>query len=130
MLVVDASFAITAALTSEGLERLRGRDAVAPALLWSEAFSVLHEMAWRGEISTELAEASRARLGTAPIRLRRLPRLYSLAGELATQFGWAKTYDAEYVALARLLDCPLLTVDEKLARTAARQVTVLAPASL
>ena len=35
MLVVDASFAIEASLVLNGFERLRGRDAIAPALMWS-----------------------------------------------------------------------------------------------
>ena len=30
--------------------------------------------------------------------------------------GWAQTYDAEYLALARLLRCRLLTTDAKLKR--------------
>lgn len=41
------------------------------------------------------------------------------------------SYDAVYVALARILDCPLLTTDRRLASTASRQLgvalTVLPP---
>jgi len=117
-------------MTPNGLDRLVGRGAIAPALLWSEATSVLHELQWRRAISSELAEAALEKLGQAPIRVRRSARLRIEAWRLATRFGWAKTYDAEYVALARLLDCPLLTIDAKLARAVAREVRVIGPADL
>ena len=43
---------------------------------------------------------------------RRSPkRLGEEAWRVADELGWAKTYDAEYVALARLLDCRLVTLD-------------------
>ncbi len=130
MLVVDASFVVSALLTPDGLARLKGHGAVAPPLLWSETTSVLHEMRWRNAISPALAETAFGRLRQVPIALRKPARLYREAWTIATQFGWAKTYDAEYVALARLLDCPLLTIDAKLARTAVREVRLLAPADL
>ena len=40
---------------------------------------------------------------------------------------WARTYDAEYVALAHLLSSRLLTLDARLRRTASRLVEVLGP---
>jgi predicted nucleic acid-binding protein len=40
------------------------------------------------------------------------------------------TYDAEYVALARLLGCRLFTVDERLRRGAGRLVEVVGPREL
>jgi predicted nucleic acid-binding protein len=49
---------------------------------------------------------------------------------LLDAFGWAKTYDAEYVALAKLLDCRLLTVDGRLRRGADRLGFVITPAEL
>jgi len=44
--------------------------------------------------------------------------------------GWAKTYDAEYVALARLLSCRLVTLDARLRRGADRLGFVVAPQEL
>lgn len=95
MLVVDASFVVGASLTQDGLDRLVGREAVAPALLWSEATSVLHELRWRNAISSDLAEGAFRKLGRAAIRVRRPAQLRREAWEIATRLGWAKTYDAE-----------------------------------
>lgn len=129
-LVVDASVAVYAALTDDGFDRLRAVDLVAPPLLWSEALSTLREHLWRGDISREQAEASRSSLLDAPIR-RRAPRaLYTEAWRIASELGWAKTYDAEYVALARLLGCRLLTLDGRLRRGAARLADVIGPTEL
>ena len=66
----------------------------------------------------------------APIRRRRPPRLHREAWKVADELGWAKTYDAEYVALARILRCPLLTIDARLKRGASRLVRVVGPADL
>jgi predicted nucleic acid-binding protein len=35
---------------------------------------------------------------------------------VADELGWAKTYDAQYVALTRMLNCRLMSVDERLLR--------------
>ena len=48
MLVIDASAAVQASLPSDGFALLDREELVAPALLWSEVPSVLHEMAERG----------------------------------------------------------------------------------
>ncbi len=53
-----------------------------------------------------------------------------MAIELARDLGWAKTYDAEYVALARLLKAPLVTIDGRLARAVGNLVQIIAPADL
>jgi predicted nucleic acid-binding protein len=50
--------------------------------------------------------------------------------DVAEELGWAKTYDAEYVALARLLQCRLVTLDARLRRGADRLGFVIAPSEL
>jgi predicted nucleic acid-binding protein len=130
MLVVDASAALYAAASPEGFSRIVGHDLVAPPLMWSEALSVLHEGKWRDEASTELALTTRDRLLVAPIGRHEPDELYTEAWRVADELGWAKTYDAEYVALARLLGCSLLTADERLHRGAYRVVTVIGPTEL
>ncbi|MGH9115142.1 MAG: hypothetical protein ACRDWW_04860 [Acidimicrobiales bacterium] len=56
-----------------------------------------------------------------------------MAGEawrLAEELGWAKTYGAEYVALARLLRCRLVTLDRRLRRGTERLGFVVGPGEL
>lgn len=52
------------------------------------------------------------------------------AWKIADEFGWGRTYDAEYVALARLLDCRLVTLDAHLRRGTDRLGIVITPAEL
>jgi predicted nucleic acid-binding protein len=81
-----------------------------------EASSVLHEMVWRGEIDAERGRLMLSRILADPVDLVAPEGLADAAWDIAEQFGWAKTYDAHYVALARLLDCRLVTLDERLLR--------------
>jgi predicted nucleic acid-binding protein len=70
----------------------------------TEASSALHEMAWRGEITKPRAKTMLDRLLKAPVELRTPDGLVQAAWNVADELGWAKTYDAHYVALARLLN--------------------------
>ncbi|HLE43939.1 MAG TPA: type II toxin-antitoxin system VapC family toxin [Methylomirabilota bacterium] len=130
MLVVDASVAVHASLAADGFALLRGETLAAPALLWSEVPSVLHELAWRGSVSRQLAREALARFLAASVVPRRPSRLTSQAWDIADRFGWAKTYDAEYVALAHLLRCRLLTLDARLRRSASGLIEVVGPSEL
>jgi predicted nucleic acid-binding protein len=98
--------------------------------MWSEASSVLHELRWRKEISGELATIALDRLGAAEVSPRRPKGLIEEAWRVADRLGWAKTYDAEYLALARLLKCRLLTTDMKLKAAGSGLVNVIGPADL
>ena len=98
--------------------------------MWSEASSALHELLWRREISDDLAETALKRLVNADIRPRRPNGLTDTAWGIAELLGWAKTYDAEYLALARLLRCRLLTTDAKLKGAGSRVVEVIGPTEL
>ncbi len=129
-LVVDAGIAVVAALAEGGFSNLAAEDPVAPALMWSEGRSALHELLWRREISLDDALVARAQLEACPISLRTDPRLGEEAWRLADQLGWAKTYDAEYVALAQLLGCRLVTLDARLHRSATALGFVISPTEL
>jgi predicted nucleic acid-binding protein len=130
-LVVDASYAVRACAAGTGFERLREQhELAAPPLMWSETMSVLHEAMWRGDVSRPNAERALQQLDVAPIAARRPRRLASLAWELADELGWAKTYEAEYLALAQLLGTHVLTVDSRLRRGADRLGLVVLPSEL
>jgi predicted nucleic acid-binding protein len=99
-------------------------------LLWSETASVIHELRWRREISEDLTSRAFTALLSAPVK-RRVPRqLYREAWRIADDLGWARTHDAEYVALARILGCRLFTVDDRLRRGAGRLVGIVGPRDL
>ena len=130
MIVLDATVAVDAALMPRRLEQLMRHSPVAPALLWSETTSVLRELVWRDRLSAEEAQGALDRLLDARIERRAPRRLYEEATVLARELGWAKTYDAEYVALARILGCRLVTLDGRLRRGAARFAEIVGPTEL
>lgn len=130
MLVVDASVAVAACHTPVGFARLQGHDLVAPQLMLVEASSVLHEMAWREEITKARAKTMLERLLKAPVTIRRPTSMIETAWRVADELGWAKVYDAQYVALAQLLGCRLVTVDERPFRGVARLGVAVRPREL
>jgi predicted nucleic acid-binding protein len=128
VLVVDAAVAVNASYG--GLGPVRGQDLVTPPLMWAEARSALHQAVWRGEVSPEEGLELLAALQRLPIRSRNPTRLGQTAWRLADELGWAKTYDAEYLALAELLGCRVVTVDNRLRRGADRLGLVVLPTEL
>jgi predicted nucleic acid-binding protein len=129
-LVLDATIVVAACLGRAGFHELPDEDLLAPPLLWPEARSVLHLAAWRGRIPQEYLAEALQRLERAPIRSRNPSRLGSEAWRLADELGWGRTYDAEYVALASLLRCRMVTLDERLRRGADRLGFVVSPTEL
>jgi predicted nucleic acid-binding protein len=126
-LVIDASVAVKAALAEQWATRWRREPLAAPTLLWSEAASALRQLVVRGEISAAEAANALSWLVSAAITPHPSPGLVSEAIALAEELGWAKTYDAEYVVLARRLDAMLVTGDARLQRGASRVATVVGP---
>lgn len=108
-----------AARAVSGFDRLRD-ELVAPPLMWSESRSVLHRAVWRGLLPREDAEVALTRLEGAPVRPENPKDLGRTTWRLADELNWAKTYDAEYLALARLLGAPLLSLDARMRRAAER----------
>jgi predicted nucleic acid-binding protein len=111
-LVAQSSKALVTMISSEQLH--------VPHLLNYEFSNTLQGLVLGKKISSPRAEG--ARLVKQNLSLTRRPdqghpdqvtggRAWDLRGNL-------NAYDATYVALAEILDCPLVTTDEKIARTA------------
>ena len=121
-LVVDANVIVQLSLAGGSLGPLAGHDLVAPPLLMSEVTSSLSEMVFRSEIPTGPARHAVALLPTLGIRLVQTEDLYLRSWDVARQLGWAKSYDAEYVALALSTRSPLVTLDARMRRGASHLV--------
>lgn len=128
VLVLDSSIVLRAAVA--GSLNLPGWDFVAPRLLWSEVLSALHEATWRGEITPDTARQAREAFADMAIRPYEGDDLAALAWTIADELGLAKTYDAEFLALARLLGTKVLTTDARLRRGADRTGLVVGPTEL
>jgi predicted nucleic acid-binding protein len=121
---------MNAALVSDafaGWERVR---LVAPTLMWSEAASGLSQMFRRGEIGRTAVQDAVARLLAANIEAVDSRELVAEASEVAQELGCAKTYDAEYVVLARRLEIPLLTLDARLRSSVKALIDAVSPAEV
>lgn len=130
LLVVDSSAALRAGLSSQAAAELRGHELIGPPLLWSEVHSAVHEATWRGELDREGAGRALAGFSGLGIGRRMPPGLYEHACELADALGWAKTYDAEFLALARLERAVVLTTDARMRRRAGGTGLVIHPGEL
>jgi predicted nucleic acid-binding protein len=118
--VVDAS-AVVAALTDSGRDgawaaaQLAADDLAAPHLMPVEAANVLRRAVIAGDLSADLATLAHADL--LQLRVELFPydahaeRIWELRANLTT-------YDAWYVALAEALSVALVTLDERVARSA------------
>ncbi|MGH3452667.1 MAG: type II toxin-antitoxin system VapC family toxin [Haloechinothrix sp.] len=67
-----------------------------------------------------MGDRSLSILESGRVRERGHRRLGREAWRIADELGWAKTYDAEYLALAFLVDGRLVTFDRRLLRAAER----------
>ena len=127
-LVLDANVFLGACLQVEGFSLFGDEELVGPPLLWSETLNAIRDGLHRGEISRRLADEGRLRLDGSPVRSRSPKGLRAEAWRIAEDFGWAKTYDAEYLALASMMGVSLITLDVRLRKGASRLGFVLTPA--
>lgn len=117
MIVVDASIVVTA-LADDGPDgdrfrgRLAGEHLAAPHLIDIEVISAWRRLAAAGQMDERRAAFARADLQALPIRRVDHSPLVERCWDLRTTMT---SYDAAYIALAELIDVPLLTADAKLA---------------
>jgi predicted nucleic acid-binding protein len=126
MLVLDTS-AVIAALCGRPpsdalLERLSGdSDLAAPHLLDIEFLHALRRLVLGGQLGEDRAGDARDDFAALAITRYEHTMLADRVWEL--RHGLT-AYDATFVALAELLDVPLVTFDARLARGAGHQATV------
>ncbi len=109
---------------------LAGFELIGPPLLRSEVTSALHTAVWRRQLTEADASAHREAYACMAVTIVTPADLYDVAWTIATDLGLAKTYDAEYLALARLRRTRVLTTDARLRRGAARTGLVIDPSEL
>jgi predicted nucleic acid-binding protein len=130
VLVIDANVALAACGgEGDGFAAL-GDELASIPLMWSEARATLHLQLTKGEINRSDAEALHGRLEKASVKRLDPPELGVRAWRIAEEFGWGRTYDAEYVALAMILGCRLVTLDARLRRGADRLGILVTPIEL
>jgi predicted nucleic acid-binding protein len=113
--VIDAGVALH--LAREGTTKIPAKhELLAPTLLRSQTLSLLHEAVQGGKVTDDVAREQLGRVQQLPIRLLGDAVLRRRAWEVATQLGWAETYDAEYVALTQLQADAFVTLDARLTR--------------
>jgi predicted nucleic acid-binding protein len=95
---------------------------VAPTLVRSQALAALYQAARRGEMSASEGLERVTRINSLKVRFLGDKVLQRQAWKLADQLGWETTFEAEYVALARLQADAFVTSDPDLARAVSRLV--------
>lgn len=128
-LVLDAS-AVVAVLADAGpagawvMDTVTSAHLAAPALLPFEVANVLRRLELAGRLSADLADLAHADLLDLAVDFWPWGATAATAWPLR---GNLTAYDAAYVALAVELGCPLVTLDLRLARSAAALCQVLTP---
>lgn len=125
--MIDASALLEALLRTPAAEAVERwlfdsqRTLHAPHLLDVEVAQVIRRYAANGEIDRERGRAALADLADFPVHRYPhdflLPRVWDLRNNLTA-------YDAVYVALAELLEAPLLTRDQRLAAAASQYAQI------
>ena len=125
--VLDASVVVELVLGTRIGARIRERlhdpriSLHGPELLDLEVLNVLRRYVRAGTVAADRAEAAVRRLEELDLQRHRhgpmLPRIWSWRANLTA-------YDAAYVALAEVVDCPLLTTDARLSKTPGLPVPV------
>lgn len=102
----------------------------APAFLVSEVTAVLRRIEHGGAATHAQTDEALAHLQVLRVVLVDDRELQIPALEVARTLGWARTYDALFVALAQRSGLPLVSGDGRLRRGAARLVETLSPGQL
>jgi predicted nucleic acid-binding protein len=122
--VIDAATLLH--IVAEDLPVSSQHQLVAPNLIRSQALSLLLGSVRRGELTEDVALRRHERLTELKMRLLGDRVSRRTAWQIAQQHGWETTYEAEYLAVARLQADALVTVDQAFAARA-RGIVPIAP---
>jgi len=116
--VIDASALVDLVVQSERApavaQAVGSTDMVAPDVVNPEVLSILRRLERNGRLTAPQAVRAVDDLNDAPVRRFSTRPLLAEAWTLRAN---VTATDACYVALARILRCPLVTADRKLSRT-------------
>ena len=129
LLVVDSSAAVALVADRRGLGEwvattVAGRRAAAPWLMPFEVGNALRRTELDGHLDRAAAGLAHEQLRALRVDLWPHSRLAERAWDLRSAVTY---YDASYVALAELLDAPLVTLDRRLARAPGPRCAFLTP---
>ena len=113
-------------LVAEGVEVSPEHQLVAPNIIRSQALSLLLAGVRQGDITEAVALQRHERFTELKMRLLGDRVSRRTAWRIAMENGWETTFDAEYLAVAKLQADALVTIDAELA-TKADGVVPLAP---
>jgi len=113
-------------LVAEGVEVSPEHQLVAPNIIRSQALSLLLAGVRQGDITEAVALQRHERFTELKMRLLGDRVSRRTAWRIALDNGWETTFDAEYLAVAKLQADALVTIDADLA-TKADGVVPLAP---
>ena len=119
--VIDSG--ATLELASAEVELSPRKELYAPTLWRSETLAAVYDAVRRGQLGEDEARARLVYVNALKIRLLGDAVLRRRAWEVAVELGLPTTYPAEYVALAQLQKCVLVSTDVALLKRAADVVT-------
>lgn len=125
-IAIDASALVELLLqtpTGQAVARLvAGAQLIAPDVVNPETVQALRGLERGGSLDGERADKAISALAACPVKIVPMRGLIADAWSLRANLS---AYDAFYVALARALDCPLLTTDVSMQRAPALGLTFL-----
>ena len=131
-LILDSS-ALIAALVDSGIDGvwaatvIQREQVLAPELLMAETANALRRFELEGRISPPVAHDAYDRLLSMSIELHPFAPYSERIWELRFNLT---PYDAWYVAMAEAMDCPLATLDLRMARASGTSYEFLLPRAI
>ena len=128
--VVDSS-ALVASLIGEGADGawaqgvLSSGPMLGPELVLVESSNIIRRLELAGNVTDSVAAVTHRNLVRLDVRLYPFAPFADRIWELRHNLT---SYDAWYVAIAEMLDCPLITLDQRLSRPTGPTCEFITPA--